>query len=372
MKYELPTLIYHEKECVKNHASDFSKCGSKALIITGKSSAKKNGAYQDVCDVLDSVGITHVLFDSIEENPSVATCIKAAELGLNENVDFCIGIGGGSPLDASKAIALLIGNRTTDSSGFYQTGVYTRNAIPVVCIPTTAGTGSEATPYAILTLHDQHTKKSISHRIYPTLSLCDSKYLHYVPYHILKNTAVDTLAHLIESYLNTNTTAYSRMFTEYGLKLWGEIREDLLGFSFSDEGFDKLMEASTIAGMAITHTGTSIPHGLSYPITYENGVPHGASCGLFLPGYLFFCMRHEDMGTIPKSAVITKDDTDHIYSSLGLKGIEEFAMMLYSLLGDIPVSEELWQKNVELLMANPAKLKNCPYPITREELERFI
>lgn len=372
MKYELPTLIYQETDCVKKHAGELTALGSRALIVTGRSSSKKNGALKDVCDALDSVNISYVLFDEIEENPSVESCARAAGLGLREQTDFCIGIGGGSPLDASKAIALLIGNCTNDASGFYTRGFYRKPAVPVVSVPTTAGTGSEATPYAILTLHDQHTKKSISYRVFPELSLCDSKYLHFVPYQILKNTAIDALAHLIESYLNTNTTLYSRMFAEYGLKLWGEIKDDLMGLSFSDSGYEKLLATATIAGMAITHTGTSIPHGLSYPVTYEDKIPHGASCGLFLPGYLAFCKRHEDMGTTPSSGVITKNDTAQIYSFLGLKGIEDFAMMLYNLLGDIPVPETLWQKDVDSLLSNPDKLKNCPYPITRAELLDFI
>lgn len=372
MKFELPTTVYQEKGCVKNHAKELAAFGKHAFIITGKSSSKKNGSLQDVCDALTTEQVRYTIFDEIEENPSVETCKRAAEIGLQEKVDFCIGIGGGSPLDASKAIALLLGNDTLDTDIFYEPERARKEAIPVVCVPTTAGTGSEVTPYAILTLHEKHTKKSISHRIFPKMALCDASYLAFVPFNTLKNTAIDALAHLIESYLNSNTDMYNRMFAEYGLKQWGKVKDALTDLSLTEEDFELLMEIATIAGMAISHTATSIPHGLSYPVTYELGVPHGAACGIFLPGYLFFCMKQEAMESKPLSSAMTRKDTEAIFEMLGVKGIEEFAKMLYTMLGDISIKEELWQKDVDLLMENPAKLKNCPYQITREELESFI
>lgn len=372
MKFELPTIVYQEKDCVKNHAKDLASYGRHAFLITGKHSSKKNGALKDVCDALDAEKVSYTVFDEIEENPSVETCQKAAETGLRKKVDFCIGIGGGSPMDAAKAIALLIGNETVDTALFYEPEKAGKDAVPVVCVPTTAGTGSEVTPYAILTLHGQHTKKSISHRIFPKMALCDASYLAFVPFQTLKNTAIDALAHLIESYLNSNADAYSRMFAEYGLKQWGKVKDALTDLALTEEDFACLMETATIAGMAISHTATSIPHGLSYPVTYELGVPHGAACGIFLPGYLFFCMKQEAMESKPLSPVITKKDTEAVFEMLGVKGIEEFAKMLYTMLGDISIKEELWQKDVDLLMGNPAKLKNSPYRITREELESFI
>ncbi len=147
--------------------------------------------------------------------------------------------------------------------------------LPVVCIPTTCGTGSEVTPYAILTLHKQRTKKSISHKIYPTLALLDARYLKTASRNCLVNTSVDALAHLVESYLNANSNALNRIYSEQGLRVWAEFKDDLKNDRLTGEDYEKMLRASMIAGMAITHTGTSLPHGLSYPVTYELGVPHG-------------------------------------------------------------------------------------------------
>lgn len=380
MKFEIPTLIYQEKGCVMNHSKEMAAYGKKAFIITGRGSSKKNGSLMQVQAALEKEGTAYVVFDEIEENPSVETCVRAAELGIKEGVDYCIGIGGGSPLDATKAIALLIGNQTLDDSIFYQKTDMADNALPVVEVPTTAGTGSEVTPYAILTLHGEHTKKSISYRIFPKLALCDPEYLSFAPMSVIVSTTMDVLAHLIESYLNTNATLYSRMLVEAGLKLWGEIKDELCdkaeqtadAHALSEETYRKMMMASSVAGMAITHTGTSLPHGLSYPVTYEEHIAHGAACGLFLPGYLAFCDTKWKEGAVCKNENLISSDVTTILSLLHMQSLEEFKEVVSKLLSNYKVENCLFEKDVELTMANPAKLNNCPFEIQREEMLLFL
>lgn len=363
MKYEMPTLVYQEENCVRKHGKELAGFGTCALIITGAHSSKKNGALQDVCDALKEENRSYIIFDEIEENPSIETCAKAAALGMEKNADFCIGIGGGSPLDAAKAIALLMGNHTVETEMFYKPELAQKGAVPVVEVPTTAGTGSEVTPYAILTIHANHTKKSISHRIFPKLALCDAKYLAFAPRQILINTAVDALAHLVESYLNTGSNLYNRMFVEYGLKLWGQVKGKLQSDEVSD-CYGILLEAATVAGMGITHTGTSLPHGLSYPVTYELGVAHGAACGLFLPGYLEFCEKAEG-GKL-------KEDVKTILELLGLKNTGEFRELLERLLEPVTVPGELLESDMQQILQNPAKLKNVPVAVTEEDLRQSL
>lgn len=110
MKLYMPTKVYNEKGCVRQHSQELAALGTKALLVTGKHSSRVNGSLQDVKDALNREQVPYVVFDGIEENPSVATVMRATALGLSEKVDFVIGIGGGSPMDASKAIALMIAN----------------------------------------------------------------------------------------------------------------------------------------------------------------------------------------------------------------------------------------------------------------------
>lgn len=352
----MPTIVFSERDCVKGHGNELALMGSKAMIVTGKQSSRVNGSLSDVEAVLKEQNIPYIIFDEIEENPSVETVMKARQKGIEENVDFIIGIGGGSPLDASKAIALMIANPEKDESVLYESTPL--SYIPVACIPTTCGTGSEVTPYAILTLHKQRTKKSISHKIYPTAAFIDGKYLHTASRANIVNTAVDALAHLVESYLNTNSNELNRIYSREGLMMWGSFKDKLLENKITEEDYNNLMHTSMIGGMAITHTGTSLPHGLSYMVTYELGVPHGKAVGMFLGGYV--------------SVYKDKREAENVLKLLGFESCDKFQSYLKAILGEVTLPEGMMEKNADLILANKAKLKNYPFDITREEIMAMV
>ncbi len=355
MNFYLPTKIYTEKNCVLNHSKELASYGKKAFIITGSTSSRVNGSLDDVITALTKESISYEIYDQVEENPSIETVMDAAAKGIKENIDFVIGIGGGSPLDAAKAIALMIRNPLEHSDILYQKKPF--HSLPVIAIPTTAGTGSEATPYAILTLHSEQTKRSISHRIFPELALIDYSYLRTVPQTILINTAVDALGHLIESYINVNATDYSKMLCDYGFHLWGSVKHTLLTHPTNDRELECLMTASTIAGMAITHTGTSLPHGMSYSLTYADQIPHGKAVGIFLSSYLKESGDNESM--------------NHIINLLGFSDYTVFDDFLHNLLGDVTISPSQVERDITGMMNNKLKLANCPYPVTAHVLDKI-
>ena len=128
--------------------------------------------------------------------------------------------------------------------------------------------------------------------IFPTLALVDGKYLASAKKQLIVNTAVDALAHMVESILNVKSNAFNRMFPEYGLKLWGECKDALHASENVDSSlYEKLMLTSTIAGMSIAHTSTTLPHGMSYDLTLHAGVPHGPAVGYFLAAYTEVCAK---------------------------------------------------------------------------------
>lgn len=344
MNFYIPTQIFTETDCVKHHAGLLAGGGTKALLVTGRGSALKTGAYEDVTGALSEHGVDFCVFDRIEENPSVETVAEAAAFGLSQGADFVVGIGGGSPLDAAKAIALMMANPDKDSEILYKKCEL--SALPVYAVPTTAGTGSEATPYAILTLHNEKTKRGIAHRIFPAAAFADPKYLAFAPQQVLCNTAVDALGHIAESYFNTKATHYSRMLCEYALGLW------------RDGSPSSRSLASTMAGMAISHTGTSIPHGLSYFLTYEHGDAHGKAVGVFLVPYL----RH----------VPAQDEVLHFLNLMGLSSLRELETLLLSMIGTASVAKEEETRYISSLLSNQAKLANCPYAADTAVLTDFF
>lgn len=351
----MPTKVFAQTDSVRNHKSELKKLGNCPLIVTGRHSSKINGSLKDIEDSLKELSMRYYIFDEIEENPSVETCEKAARYALEQGCDMVIGVGGGSPLDASKAIALLMKNPEEDGRIFYRAEEL--SWVPVAAVPTTAGTGSEVTPYAILTVHKWKTKRSISHRIFPDVAFVDAKYLHYTSKSVLISTAVDALAHLVEGRINVKSNRYNQMLSEYGMTLWGQAKNALKKEKPSEEEYELLMEASTIAGMTISHTGTSLPHGMSYYLTYEQGIPHGRAVAIFLVAYMKASNNRELLNLIT--------------SKLGFADVDEMDAFLKEILGEICVSKTDVQRYVSELSSDAKRLSSTPYKVTSETLWRM-
>jgi alcohol dehydrogenase len=361
MRFYVPTDIYVEKDCVKNHAKDLLAVGKRALIVTGHSSAKANGSLNDVTEVLNNGGVAYQIFDEVEENPSTDTVGKGAQIARDFSADFIIGIGGGSAIDAAKAMAILLVNPGVNADELHKAPAKQLGHAPVVAVPTTCGTGSETTPVAIITNHKINLKKSIPHQIFPVLALVDGKYLASAKKQLIVNTAVDALAHMVESILNVHSNMLNRMCPEYGLKLWGECKKALLisgnAVPIDASLYEKLMYTSTIAGMSIAMTSTAVPHGMSYDLTLSKGTPHGPAVGYFLAAYVEVCQKK-----VPA-------DVEKILSLLGLQSVEEFTEMLRKLIGTCTVTCELKDKFVAAMKTNHSKLDLVPGGITPEEVE---
>ena len=358
--FYMPVKVFEEENAVRSHAADLKQFGKKALIVTGKHSALQNGSLSDVTASLEEAGIGFACFNDVEENPSIETIMKGRDTGLSEHVDFVIGIGGGSPLDAAKAIALMIRKADKDISYLYSPDGDSA-ALPIVAVPTTCGTGSEVTPVSVLTNTPKGIKKSIPHKLFPKLALIDGKYLSAAPFSVLANTAFDALTHMIESELNVNCTPYSHMCVDAGLKNWALSLPVLRGEKEADPNdFKNMMRASMMAGMAITHTGTAIPHGLSYPLTVSLHVPHGKSTAYFTAGYL---------------SEAPEEKSSYLLKTAGFKDLKDFQDTCRRACGPVDASEETLSKvlaaAVEEMMGSPAKIAQTPFAVDHDVLCRI-
>jgi len=279
--------VYEGYDCVRENANVLCSCGKHALIVTGRHSAALNGSLRDVISALEECGVSYSHYSEIEENPSVETIMKARDYGFGVGADFVIGIGGGSPMDAAKAIAVMIANADRGRDYLYDKNATGVSPLPVVAVPTTCGTGSEVTGVAVLTRHDKGTKESMIYKVFPDYAFIDPKYLKAASGRIICNTAMDAFGHMAESYMCRNRSDKSMAAVETGLNIWAMVKDKLASDEeLDDDDLEKLMLASMYAGIAISYTGTSIPHGLSYRVTYKLGVPHGKAIGYFQYGFL--------------------------------------------------------------------------------------
>ena len=229
--------------------------------------------------------------------------------------------------------------------------------MPIAEIPTTAGTGSEVTAVSVLTRHDKHVKGSIPHKIFANLALIDGKYVAAAPTRILANTTMDALCHLYESYIHSKATDYSRMCAEYGIKVWARSKDVILGRrEATAEDYQNMMNASCMAGMAIAHTATSIPHALSYRLTYSAHMAHGKACGYFLAGYL----READPIDVGRILVLA-----------GFTSIDALEDYYVTTCGRDEVPMEILEQTVEEVLGNEGKRKMPPFPVDEAVLRRI-
>lgn len=358
-----PVKIVTGRNCVSESSDALAALGSKALIVSGKTSADKSGAYADVASVLDSAGIPLVRFNRIPENPPAEMCFEAGELCRAEGCDFIIAIGGGSALDAAKAIAAYAANPQCGVMDIYDDSVRTNPGIPLVLIPTTSGTGSEANRYSILTIDGGRKKKTFKHSsAYAALALVSPKYTETLNGEYTVSTALDTLAHAIESYFSPKACKASKEAAVYAAReVWDVIFRG--ADSNGSDGYtprqrERLAYAATAGGIAIDYTGTGFPHPLGYSLTLTRGIPHGKACAIFEGAYIKYNMITDEGRRLAKelaSAVGTTADEmiEEIPKKSGIALVIE----------DKEEREELIDR-----VAGAGNYANSPYVISRGEM----
>ncbi len=349
-KYYMPVSVFFGRNCIEKNSSEFLSFGEKALIVTGKKSAEKNGSFADVKKALESVKITYAHYNKIEPNPTVENVREAAIFARESGADFIIGIGGGSPLDAAKAIAILAVNDIDDEALFG--GRYNIKPLPVVAIPTTAGTGSEVTPYSILTYKKISNKRSIgSDSIFPKAAFLDPVYTNSLSAEITVNTAVDALSHAIEGYLSIRATEVITPYALESIRLIGECISELKEINVKDEVREKLLYASMLAGIVIAHTGTTAVHAMGYPLTYHRNIDHGRANGLVLSHYLKFLEP-------------STEKVRHIIETAGMKSVDDFGKVLDKLFGE---KEILSESEIEEFTKTAMSAKNIKNTLPQPE-----
>ncbi len=292
----MPVRVLSGENIISKSADFIFSFGRKCGIVTGRTSAKRSGALSDVLKVFESEGIEYIIYDKITENPLISSCREAGVLFSENGVDFIFGIGGGSALDAAKAVAIYASNPSLAEEDIYLRE-YSRQALPVLLIGTTGGTGSEVSGVSVLTNPKTGRKKSISGQdCYAKAVFADSRYNESMPYSVTVSTALDALSHAVEGYFTPKCTDIPMMFAEKAIPMLfealcrldavGEEKFDIIkdekNSLFIKEIHEKLYFGSLYAGMVLNPCGTVFPHPLGYVLTENYGIPHGKACTAFM------------------------------------------------------------------------------------------
>lgn len=352
----LPVRIISGHGCLKKH-SDSILLGNTVLIVTGKHGAKMSGALDDVIEIFEENGVTYHLFDKITENPPLTTCFEGGRLAADVGADFVVGIGGGSAIDAAKAIAAFASNQQIYMEEIFNPSKRIIPSLPLIAIPTTSGTGSEANPYSILSLPGGEKKKTFSAPdSWPRVAFLDPAYTLSLTREQTLSTALDAFAHALESFLSPKSTEFSEMMALYAASaIWNTIKDDPA--EFSPEMHENLLIASCAAGIAISVTGTGFPHPLGYSITMLDGIPHGRACAAFDGDYINYNLRS------PEGAELLDRFAEHLETDISV--IAEALPRLASV--DLSFTEDEIRKRVDLI-SSAKNYSNSPYVISEDEM----
>jgi len=360
-KFFMPTKVYTGEEAVRKNA-DALRLGKRAMLVTGKHSGEKSGALADVLSILEANAIPSVVYNKIENNPTIESTVEGGRIAREFGADFIVGIGGGSPLDAAKAIAVFATNEPVPGTDFEMLdifkGTFRNEPLPMAAIPTTAGTGSETTPYSILTLHSIKNKQSFSsEKVFYKVAFLDGRYMVNLPLQVTRNTVVDAMSHLLEGYTNTRSSAATDYIALEGLRIIGTKLSGLSVGGFSAADCTELLWAATLGGIVITHAATTIVHSMGYPLTYYKDIPHGMANGLLLGEYL------------RRTSAVLPEKVSRALSLLGFADTDTFSAFLREILPcDIHFSaDELVAWSETAIKAK--NVATCPFPVTREAEE---
>lgn len=257
--------------------------GKKALIVTGGSSAKKSGLYNRVNGLLQDKGMTTMLYDKVTPNPLTTTAEEGAQIARQNGIDVIVAIGGGSIMDAAKGMAFLTVN-DGDINDYIYNRTHSDEALPLIAIPTTCGTGSEGNGFAVLTNPENGDKKSLRcAAIVPKASIVDPKVMQTMPKKVLAAVGFDALCHNIEAFTANNAQPLTDAMAQYAIPLiWENLPKAYEG-NMSDEVWESLCMGSTIGGMVINTAGVTLAHGMEHPVSGLKNVVHGVGLAAIEP-----------------------------------------------------------------------------------------
>lgn len=364
-RYNTQTCVYFGRNCLEEKGEVLKDYGKKAVVVTSIFlCGRENHGLNDLKSLLDKQKIEYIVLDQTEENPSIDNILGMYEKIKDFDADYVVGVGGGSALDAAKAVAMLIDNPGKDVyEVFYGPGkpinnFKTANRTPVFTIPTTAGTGSEVTGGAVITRPDKDTKEAMYMWVFPEISFVDSRYIEESPQRLLDTGAIDALAHGIECCLHRDNNLLNRGIANVGFGLFRDFKDNLLNKTMSEEDFEKMHLAAFIQGIAFMQSSTTIPHGLGYPLSHFKHVCHGLACGIFLGEYL---RGFKDQSKIQP-----------LIEAIGFANVDDFADYVRELTNrdvDIEVTEEELHKwAADFMVQQQWRLEVNPEKLTEDDI----
>ncbi|KYG26241.1 iron-containing alcohol dehydrogenase [Priestia endophytica] len=287
-KFSMPESVFYGRDALKQLGDEVATYGKKALLISDRI-MEKIGHVRKCTDLLERANVTYSSYLDVNSEPTDSHVKEALDICVKEKCGVVIAIGGGSCIDAAKAVAVLATNGGGINDYLHSTSALTKEPLPLITIPTTAGTGSEVTNVTVITNTKEDIKMMIKHPAFlPKVAIVDPVLTLSTPSSVTAATGIDALCHAIEAYLSKQSQPLTDNLALSAI-------EDILTYikRAYDNGEDmeareKMATASMKAGLAFTNASVTLVHGMSRPIGALFHVPHGISNAMLLPAVLEF------------------------------------------------------------------------------------
>ncbi|RDI61851.1 iron-containing alcohol dehydrogenase [Microvirga subterranea] len=283
-----PSIIVASGAAVRLGEIAAVRLGARIAFVTDAGLVKA-GLVAPALHALAQAGLAVDVFDGVVADPPEHVVLEAVERARAFRADAVIGFGGGSSIDVAKLVALLARSGET-LDNVYGVGVAKGPRLPLLAVPTTAGTGSEVTPVSIVTTGAHEKKGVVSPLIIPDIALLDPDLTLGLPPHVTAATGIDAMVHAIESYTSTspNNNPVSRALAREALRLLGRNIERAVHHGDDRDAREAMLIGSMLAGQAFANSPVAAVHALAYPVGGHFAVPHGLSNALVLPHVLRF------------------------------------------------------------------------------------
>ncbi len=272
----------------------------KSVLVVTDASLVSLGFADEVTNALKDGGVEYTVFSDIEPNPSIETVEKATAFFKESGAEGMVAFGGGSPMDVAKAAAVLatFGGKVTDYEGV---GNVPGKIMPIVAIPTTAGTGSEVTASSVITDHERSFKFSIgSPNIIPAYAILDPNFILSLPKHIAAPTGMDAIVHALESYISKDATPFTDCMAEKALDLLGKNIRDFVADRKNVDAASGMLVGSNFAGIAFARAKLGNVHAMAHPLGGVFNIPHGVANAVLLPHVMKYNIDHVELEKLEK------------------------------------------------------------------------
>lgn len=261
----------------------------KALVVTDKG-LMKFGVAKMVLDVMDEAGIAYEIFDDVKPNPTVSNVKAGIDACKKAEADFIVAIGGGSSMDTAKGIGIVVNNpEFSDIVSLEGVADTKKKSLPIIALPTTAGTAAETTiNYVIIDESRQAKMVCVDPNDIPAVAIIDAELMYSLPKSLTAATGMDAMTHAIEGLITKAAWEMSDMFELKAIEMIYKYLPMAVNDPTNPEGRNGMAVAQYIAGMAFSNVGLGVDHGMAHPLSALFDVPHGVACAMLLPTVMRF------------------------------------------------------------------------------------